>query len=103
MKLMTSSGRAGIIIGSIGQLFDFFHTMPGEDFLVLYAVWLLVTWVMVLVLRAKDFDTPITTISGLVLFEGVGVLRYLIGSAHGMHRWGFMAAMMVGGIFFFVL
>ena len=88
------------MFGFIGGLFDFLHTMPGEDFLLLCVVWLLVIWLMVLFLRAKDFDTPITTAAGLILFEGLGLARLVVGSAYGMHRWGFMIVMMIGGSFF---
>ena len=85
--------------GAFGSL----DTMKGPDFLKLYFVWFLATWIGVLMLRKHGFDTPSTTIVGVVLFEALGVGRYLLGSAHGMHNWLFLFLMMGGGMFFFVL
>src|SRR5256885_17097414 len=78
-------------------------TMKGPDFLTLYLVWFLAIWIGVLILRKHGFDTPSTTIAGVVLFEALGAVRYVVGSAHGMHNWLFLGLMMGGGVFFFVL
>src|SRR5437899_457443 len=77
--------------------------MPGPDFLGLYLVWLLVTWVGMLIVRHHVADTWATSLGGLLLFEGLGAVRYFLGSAHGMHNWEFMSIMMVVGVFFFIL
>src|SRR6185312_9203291 len=99
---MNSSGTAEFMFGMIG-IFDFLHTMSGEDFLGLYVVWFLITWISVFILRIKGFDTPITTIVGLVLFEALGVIRFVVGSAYGMHKWDYMIAMMIAGGLLFVI
>src|SRR5262245_12946992 len=77
----------------------FLYTMPGPDFLLLYLVWFLVLWVTVLLVRHAGFDTPLTTIGGLLAFEGLGAARYFVGSAHGMHKWTFLFLMMIVGGF----
>src|SRR5258707_11191141 len=82
---------------------SFLHTMSGPDFLGLYFLWLLVTWIGMLIVRHRVADTWGTTVGGLFLFEGLGAARYFVGSAHGMHKWEFMFLMMVVGFFFFVL
>jgi hypothetical protein len=81
----------------------FLYAMDGPHFLMLYLVWFLVLWVGVLVLRSKNFDSPLTTVGGLALYEGLGVARYLLGSAHGLQKWDYLIAMMGFGFFFFVL
>ncbi|HEY5704112.1 MAG TPA: hypothetical protein VIS96_00895 [Terrimicrobiaceae bacterium] len=84
------------------SIFDFLGTMKGPEFVALYVVWFLLLFGAVLLLRRWGFDTRVTTLTGFVLFEGLGVARYLIGSANGMQNWGFMAPMMiVGGVMFF--
>src|SRR5579872_2974500 len=88
------------IVAAIEDYFHVFAAMDGPSFLLVYVVWLLVLWLGVILLRACNYDTPLVSVTGLVLFEGGGVLRYFIGSAHGMHRWGFMIALMLVGAFF---
>lgn len=83
--------------------FDFLHTMRGPDFLLLYAVWFLVTFGSVLLFRWRGHDTPLTTAIGLAVYELLGVVRIISGSAHGMHKWEFLIAMMfVGAIIFLI-
>jgi uncharacterized membrane protein YgcG len=84
------------------SIFDFLGTMKGPEFLVLFFVWFLLLFGAVLLLRRWGFDTPVTTLTGFVLFEALGVARYLIGSASGMRKWEIMVFMMIlGGIAFF--
>ncbi|MDB6108673.1 MAG: hypothetical protein JWR69_423 [Pedosphaera sp.] len=99
ISTMTQDITLGAMVGFLGL----FQTLSGPDFLVFYGVWLLTLWVAVLILRAKGFDMPVTTLGGWALFEGVGLLRYMIGSAQGMNRWGFMMIMMAVGTLFFIL
>jgi hypothetical protein len=81
---------------------QFLGTMKGPEFLVLFFVWFLLLFGGVLLLRWWGFDTPLTTLTGFVLFEALGVARFVIGSANGMQNWGIMAFMMIlGGIAFF--
>lgn len=82
---------------------SFLKTMQGPDFLVLYLVWFGLTWISMLVLRHKVSDTLLTSLSGLLAFEGLGVARFLVGSANGMHKWDFLFLMMGVGALFFVL
>jgi hypothetical protein len=96
--------QAGAVLGAAGGgLFDSFQNMPGEEFLVFYGLWLLALRVTVLILRSKGFDTALVTMSGIGAFLVPGMLRYMVGSAHGMHRWGFMFIMMVVGTIVFIL
>lgn len=82
---------------------SFLETMQGPDFLVLYLVWFGLTWIGMLVVRHKITDTPWTSLGGMLAFEGLGVARFLVGSAHGMHKWDFLFMMMGVGALFFVL
>ena len=77
--------------------------MSGPDFLELYFVWFLVTFGVVLLCRWRGHDTPAVTITGLLAYEGLGAVRFVIGTIDGLHRWDFMALMMIfGGLIFFV-
>src|SRR5258706_170088 len=88
---------------SDGGIFSFLHTMKGPEFLALCFVWFVLTFATVLILRWRGFDTPVTTFIGLFCFELLGIVRMIVGSAYGMHKWGFLIAMMiVGGIIFFL-
>jgi len=81
---------------------NFLQTMPGPTFLGLYFGWFILTWGCMLLVRHKVIDCAWTTLGGLVLFEGLGVTRYIIGEAHEMHKWGFLFAMMMIGALFFL-
>lgn len=81
-------------------MMDFLGTMPGPDFLKAYFVWFFVVWSGVMILRRCGYDSPLTTLGGLALFEGLGILRFIAGTEHGMHRWGFLFLMMFVGALF---
>ena len=82
---------------------SFLTTMEGPEFLALFAGWFVLTFVTVLVLRWRGYDTPFTTIIGLICFELPGVARIVDGSAHGMHKWVILILMMVvGGLGFLI-
>ena len=84
-------------------LFRFLHTLRGPDFLLLFWVWFLVTFCSVLLWRWRVADSPLVSLIGLLGFEALGVARMIDGSAHGLHKWGFLILMMVaGGIAFFI-
>jgi hypothetical protein len=77
------------------------HQMLGPSFLVYYGVCfvllLVVTWVLRLVWR----DNWWLNFTALVVFEALGVHRYLTGTAQGMSKWDFLVLMMVfGGLAF---
>ncbi len=77
--------------------------MKGPDFLGLFFVWFLVTLLTVIALRAAGYDEYRVTFTGLVCFEALGVARIVVGSFHGMERWGFLIAMMcIGALCFFI-
>jgi hypothetical protein len=85
----------------LAGLFDLLHEMRGPDFLVLYAVWFALTFGTVLILRAKGHDDALTNAGGWLLFLGLGVARIIVGSQHGLHKWGYLIAMMgIGSIIF---
>lgn len=82
---------------------NFLETMKGPEFLALYLGWFVFVFCCVLVARKCGADSPITTSIGLILFEGLGVARLIIGSAHGMHKFEILFVMMfVGAILFLV-
>ena len=85
---------------------NFIHwlrVMEGPEFLVVFSVWFLLTWVLVLVLRQHGFDTPLLNVGGFALFEALGIARYVLSEPAGMEDWGFMVLMMLfGGLCFFL-
>ncbi len=84
-------------------MIELLGTMTGSEFLTAYFVWFVVLWGGVKILRRCGYDSALTTLGGLALFEGLGVLRFVIGSGQGMQRWGFLFLMMVVGALFFVI
>src|SRR5262245_11011055 len=82
---------------------NFLQTMRGPEFLALYAVWFVLTFGGMFIVRHIVSDTIWTSLAGLLVFEGLGLARYLVGSAHGMQNWEFLFAMMfIGALFFLV-
>lgn len=82
---------------------DFLHTMRGPDFLGLFLVWFLVTFLTLVALRRVGYDDIRVTCTCLACFEGLGLARIVVGSFYGLERWGFLIAMMgVGACFFFI-
>lgn len=93
---------------STGPL-SFFARLKGPEFLVLYLVLFLILRCSIWYLRGssnavygrQDYHL-LPTVLAFLLFELFGLVRYLVGSAHGMQRWDFLFIMMaVGGIIFF--
>ncbi len=81
----------------------FLHTMKGQDFLGLFFVWFLVTFLTVVFVRTWGHDTPFVTAVGLISFELLAVARIVVGSFYGMQRWGLLIVMMIVGAFFFLI
>ena len=81
---------------------NFLETMRGPEFLAVYGGWFVVTWIGMLIVRHKVSDGWWTTLGGLLAFESVGFARYLIGTAHGLHKWDFLFLMMIVGALFFL-
>ena len=75
--------------------------MPGPQFLGFYAVWFLVVFGGLLLLRWRGLNTPVLAIIGLAVYEVPGLLRMFVFSEAYMHRWIFLVVMMVlGGLAF---
>src|SRR5262245_38711294 len=89
-------------LGSFG-LFSFLHTMKGPDFLWLFVCWFALSFATVLILRWRGQDTPFTTAGGILCFEALGVVRIIVGSAHGMHKWDYLILMMIVGAIAFLI
>lgn len=86
-----------------GGPFSFFHTAKGPEFLFGYAIWFGVLFLGSLAIRKDGARHPAASIAACFLYEIVGVIRIVDGSAHGMHKWNFLIIMMVfGAVFFFV-
>jgi len=81
---------------------DFLESVRGPEFLGLYLGWFVVTWIGMMIVRHNVADNAITSLTGLVLFEALGVARYVIGSRHGMQNWEFLFVMMIVGAIFFL-
>ena len=86
-----------------GGVLAFLHTMKGPDFLAVFFVWFGIVLGLVLMLRRRGFDNPATSILGLLFFEGLGVARIIIGSAHGQKNWDYLILMMILGSLFFII
>lgn len=79
------------------------ETLRGPEFLLVYGFWFLACWSGLLFLRSCGFDRPLTTVLVLSAFEALGIARFLIGSAAGLHRWTFLFLMMgIGALFFLI-
>jgi uncharacterized membrane protein YgcG len=83
--------------------YGFLYTMRGPDFLWLYFVWFIVSFGVVLLTRWRGNDSPWVTAFGVLAYEGLGLLRIVVGSMHDLHRWTFLILMMIlGGLIFFI-
>jgi len=82
---------------------SYLEGMTGPQFLGLYAIWFLVVFGGLLLLRWRGLNTPALTLTGLACYEVPGLLRMFVFSEAYMHKWVFLIAMMVlGGIAFLV-
>jgi hypothetical protein len=81
---------------------NFLYTMTGPSFLGLYCIWFLVTWIGTLFVRRVS-DTVLTSLGGLALYEGLGLVRYFVGKSHGLEKWNNLFLMMIIGALFFVV
>jgi hypothetical protein len=99
---MTRSYLFAAAVFGDGTLSEFLQTLPGPEFLAVYLVWFGLTFGTVLALRAKGYDNALTTLGGLALFLGLGVVRIAVGSAHGLESWNYLILMMaLGTVCFF--
>ena len=80
---------------------SFVTRLTGPQFLGWYALWFVLVFGVVLVLRWREVNTPALTLIGLLGYEIPGFLRIYVFSEPGMHKWAFLIAMMVfGGLAF---
>ena len=80
----------------------FMATLKGPEFLVFYVVVLVAIIIAAARARARWEDSLSITLVGLIIYEAIGVLRYIDGSAAGMHKFDIMFLMMgVGGLLMF--
>jgi len=76
--------------------------LKGQAFLAFYLVLFFVTLFGGGIARAKLKQVPGVGVLALVLFEAVGVIRIITGLEKGMHKFGFLLAIMIVGGFVFV-
>lgn len=89
------------VMGVVMALSYFTQDLNGPDFLVFYPVLFFVTLFGGGIARAKLKQVPGIGLLAWVLFEAVGVIRIITAMEKGMHKFGFLIAMMiVGGIVF---
>ncbi|HAB14830.1 MAG TPA: hypothetical protein PLX89_09850 [Verrucomicrobiota bacterium] len=90
-----------VLAALLGEPFSFLYSVNGPEFLALFAGWFVVVFGTVLVLRWRGMDTPAVTAAGLIIFESLGIVRIMMGSSHGLHRWTILIIfMVVGGLAF---
>jgi hypothetical protein len=93
--------RALVLLAAVlalGSYFALGNTLLGPQFLAYY----LVLWAGLRCCRSA-LEAPLARFAPFVLFEGVGLWRYVEGSARGLHGFRYLFGMMlVGGLFFFV-
>ena len=87
----------------LATLSDWLKTLPGPIFLAVYFLWFLFCMVGLILLRSSGSHKVLSTLGMLALFEGAGIIRYIVGSAAGMHRWDGMFAMMFFGALAFLV
>lgn len=96
---------AGLLLAGMALLLVRSHIQPmrGPDFLVFYVLLFIGIWIGVVVLRKMTNDNQHITLLGLALFELVGVVRFIDGTAAGMHKFGAMfIIMIIGGVLLFI-
>lgn len=81
----------------------FTRNLEGPDLLAFYVVTLIVTLIGSTLVRRWWQDIWAVSITGCVLYETVGVIRYVTGRMAGMHRFDFLFLMMtIRGLLFFL-
>ena len=92
-----------IWIFTISKARPYMATLNGPDFLDFYFIVFIAIIVILIVLRKFWLDTMHFSIIAFLIFEGIGLIRYIDASAAGMHKFLIMFIMMgVGGVLFFL-
>lgn len=84
------------------SLLDNIGVLEGPEFLAFYVAWFFLIWIGVCALRRLGFDHPLTTLAGLTLYEGAGVIRVVVGLEAGMENFGFLIFLMFLGAIVFL-
>jgi len=91
---------AGVaVVVAVSGLTAFGDSMNGPAFLPFYALLMFATLLGVYAVRVtlpKTHTVWMTAIA-LMIFESTGVMRFILGSDRGMHRFEFLAGIMLGG------
>jgi hypothetical protein len=78
-------------------------TLKGPEFLEFYLILFVAILALLIMLRKLWGDTLHLTVIALLVFEGIGIVRFMDASAAGMHKFQIMFIMMgVGGVLFFL-
>lgn len=85
------------MLAMLSGLYDFFQNTNGPDFLAYYIQWLIFLFLALIAVRKWVSDAVGVSLGFLAVFEGSGLARIIIGSSNGMHRWGYLIALMVLG------
>ena len=90
-------------IFTISKARPYMASLKGPDFLEFYIIVFFTILVILILARRLWEDTMHVTLIALLIFEGIGIVRYIDASAAGMHKFQIMFFMMgVGGVLFFV-
>lgn len=71
--------------------------MRGTEFLTFYVIFFIVIWLSVVIFRTWLDSNSFVTYIGLIIFEAVGVFRYIDASAAGMSKFSYMYMIMFFG------
>lgn len=85
------------MVAILSGVYDFFQNTNGPDFLGYYIQWLIFLFLSLIAVRKWVSDAPGVSLGFLAVFEGSGLARIIIGSSNGLHRWGYLIALMVLG------
>jgi len=88
---------------TISKARPYMATLKGPDFLEFYFIVFIAILVILIVLRKLWEDSKHLSVIALLVFESIGLVRFIDASAAGMHKFQFMFIMMgVGGVLFFL-
>jgi hypothetical protein len=93
-----------LMIGGIWfASYAFTRSFRGPEFLVFYALALIVLWLLTVALRHFWKDYMMVSVIGCVVFVGIGIVRFVTGLLAGMGNFLFLFIMMgLGGLLFFM-
>lgn len=87
----------------VSQVRPYMALLKGPGFLGFYLIVFIVIMVILIAMRSLWEDSAHVSIIALLIFESIGLVRFIDASAAGMHKFGFMFIMMgVGGVLCFL-